>query len=113
MAFAKANGIKLPGYASGTITNAADRVHRDRQRVEDAKDALARAKRRHKGVAAAEKRLEARRKELKAAEIACEREAVGEDVDRQHDRDRAAEEAGDGHVVGHRLGDQVAWRRSS
>jgi TP901 family phage tail tape measure protein len=70
MAFAKANGIKLPGYASGTILNASDRVHRDRQRVEDAKDALANAKRRHKGVAAAEKKLEAARKELKAAEIA-------------------------------------------
>ncbi|MFL5995884.1 MAG: phage tail tape measure protein [Streptomyces sp.] len=70
MAFAKANGIKLPGYASGTIMNAADRIHRDRQRVEDAKDALANAKRRHKGVAAAEKRLEAARKELKAAEVA-------------------------------------------
>jgi hypothetical protein len=70
MAFAKANGIKLPGYASGTITNAADRVHRDKQRVEDAKDALANAKRRHKGVAAAETRLEAAKKELRAAEIA-------------------------------------------
>lgn len=70
MAFAKTHGIKLPGYASGTILNAADRVHRDKQRVEDAKDALANAKRRHKGVAAAEKRLEAARKELKAAEIA-------------------------------------------
>ena len=69
MAFAKANGIKLPGYASGTIQNAADRVRRDKQRVEDAKDALARAKARHKGVQAAEKRLEAARKELKAAEI--------------------------------------------
>ncbi|MFF4360858.1 phage tail tape measure protein [Streptomyces sp. NPDC001604] len=70
MAFAKTHGIKLPGYASGTLMNAADRVHRDKQRVEDAKDALANAKRRHKGVAAAEKRLEAARKELKAAEIA-------------------------------------------
>ncbi|MEU4168858.1 phage tail tape measure protein [Streptomyces sp. NPDC026665] len=70
MAFAKHHGIKLPGYASGTILNASDRVHRDRQRVEDAKDALANAKRRHKGVAAAEKKLEAARKELKAAEIA-------------------------------------------
>jgi hypothetical protein len=70
MAFAKTHGIRLPGYASGTITNASDRVHRDRQRVEDAKDALAAAKRRHKGVAAAEKKLEAARKELKAAEIA-------------------------------------------
>ncbi|WP_435270673.1 phage tail tape measure protein [Streptomyces sp. 1222.5] len=70
MAFAKTNGIKLPGYASGTIQNAADRVRRDREKVEDAKDALSRAKRRHKGEAAAEKRLEAARKELKAAEIA-------------------------------------------
>jgi len=69
MQFAKANGIRLPGYASGTILNAADRVHRDKQRVEDAKDALANAKRRHKGVAAAEKRLQAAEKELKAAEI--------------------------------------------
>ncbi|MGW0993536.1 phage tail tape measure protein [Streptomyces sp. NPDC002523] len=70
MVFAKANGIKLPGYASGTIMNAADRVHRDKQRVADAKDDLARAKERHKGVAAAEKRLQAAQKELKAAEIA-------------------------------------------
>ncbi|MEU0038459.1 transglycosylase SLT domain-containing protein, partial [Streptomyces sp. NPDC006333] len=70
MAFAKANGIKLPGYASGTILNAADRVHRDRQRVEDAKDAVASAKRRHKGVAAAETRLRAAQKELAAANIA-------------------------------------------
>ncbi|MCX4573090.1 phage tail tape measure protein [Streptomyces sp. NBC_01571] len=70
MAFAKANGIKLPGYASGTILNAADRVHRDRQRVEDAKNAVASAKRRHKGVAAAETRLRAAQKELAAANIA-------------------------------------------
>jgi TP901 family phage tail tape measure protein len=69
MAFAKANGIKLPGYASGTILNAADRVRRDRQRVEDAKDNVARAKRRHKGVAAAEKQLKAAEKALQAAEI--------------------------------------------
>ncbi|MEU6552120.1 phage tail tape measure protein [Streptomyces sp. NPDC046915] len=70
MAFAKARGIRLPGYASGTILNAADRVRRDKQKVEDAKDAVAAAKRRHKGVAAAEKRLEAARKELQAANIA-------------------------------------------
>ncbi|MFF2383773.1 phage tail tape measure protein [Streptomyces sp. NPDC058108] len=70
MAFAKANGIKLPGYASGTILNAADRVHRDKQRVEDAKDAVAAAKRRHKGVAAAETRLKAAQKELAAANVA-------------------------------------------
>ncbi|MEU8906961.1 phage tail tape measure protein [Streptomyces mirabilis] len=70
MAFAKTHGIKLPGYASGTITNAADRVHRDKQRVEDAKDAVARAKRRHKGVQAAETRLRAAQKELQAANIA-------------------------------------------
>ena len=69
MAFAKANGIRLPGYASGTIMNAADRVRRDRQRVADARDALARAERRRKGVAAAEKKLEAAKKELQAAEI--------------------------------------------
>ncbi|MFD6552761.1 hypothetical protein ACFWNJ_23960, partial [Streptomyces sp. NPDC058398] len=70
MAFAKQHGIKLPGYASGTILNAADRVHRDRQRVRDAKDDVAAAKRRHKGLAAAERRLRAAEKELKAAEIA-------------------------------------------
>jgi SLT domain-containing protein len=69
MAFAKANGITLPGYASGTITNAADRVHRARQKVEDDKNAVASAKRRHKGVAAAEKRLKAAEAELKAANI--------------------------------------------
>jgi TP901 family phage tail tape measure protein len=70
MAFAKANNIKLPGYASGTITNAADRVRRDHQRVQDAKDDVARAKRRHKGVQAAETRLRAAQKELQAANIA-------------------------------------------
>jgi TP901 family phage tail tape measure protein len=70
MTFAKANGIRVPGYASGTIQNAADRVSRDRQKVEDAKDALSRAKRRHKGEAAAEKHLKAAEKELAAAEIA-------------------------------------------
>ncbi|MFI5973505.1 phage tail tape measure protein [Streptomyces sp. NPDC051452] len=70
MAFAKTHGIKLPGYASGTIMNAADRVRRDKEKVEDAKDAVSRAKRRHKGEAAAEKRLQAAQKELKAAEIA-------------------------------------------
>ncbi|MEV7394351.1 phage tail tape measure protein [Streptomyces sp. NPDC091215] len=69
MAFAKSNGIKLPGYASGTIENAADRQHRARQKVEDAKDAVASAKRRRKGVAAAEKRLQAAEKELQAANI--------------------------------------------
>lgn len=69
MAFAKAHGIRLPGYVSGTISNAADRVHRDKQKVEDAKDAVANAKRRHKGVAAAEKRLKAAEKELQAAQV--------------------------------------------
>jgi TP901 family phage tail tape measure protein len=69
MAFAKANSIALPGYASGTITNAADRVRRARQKVEDDKDAVASAKRRHKGIAAAEKRLKAAEAELKAANI--------------------------------------------
>ncbi|MFB7595764.1 phage tail tape measure protein [Streptomyces sp. NPDC056160] len=70
VAAAQANGIKLPGYASGTIQNAGDRVKRDRKAVEDAKDAVARAKKRRKGVAAAEKKLQAAEKELKAAEIA-------------------------------------------
>lgn len=69
VAFARTHGIRLPGYASGTISNAADRVARDKRRVEDAKDAVARAKRRHKGLAAAEKKLQAAEKELKAAEI--------------------------------------------
>jgi TP901 family phage tail tape measure protein len=67
--FARAHGIRLPGYASGTITNAADRVRRDKQAVEDAKDALSRAKRRRKGEAAAEKHLKAAEKELAAAEV--------------------------------------------
>jgi TP901 family phage tail tape measure protein len=69
MAFAKAHNITLPGYASGTISNAADRARRAKQKVEDDKDAVARAKRRHKGVAAAEKRLRAAEAELKAANI--------------------------------------------
>lgn len=70
MAAAQQYGIKLPGYASGTISNAADRQRRARSKVEDAKDAVAAAKRRHKGLAAARKRLAAAEKELKAASIA-------------------------------------------
>jgi TP901 family phage tail tape measure protein len=69
MAFARSNGIRLPGYASGTISNAADRVRRDREKIQQARDDLARAERRRKGVAAAEKRLQAAKKELQAAEI--------------------------------------------
>ena len=69
MLFAKSNGIKLPGYASGTISNAADRYRRARDRVEDARDKVARAKRRHKGVQAAERELEAAKKQLEAAKI--------------------------------------------
>ncbi|MEU6826939.1 phage tail tape measure protein [Streptomyces atriruber] len=69
MAAAASAGIRLPGYVSGTISNAADRVRRDRQKVADAKDDLARAERRRKGVAAAEARLKAAKKELQAAEI--------------------------------------------
>ncbi|MGZ0231109.1 phage tail tape measure protein [Streptomyces sp. CPS1] len=69
MAFAKTHGIRLPGYASGTITNAADRVQRDKEKVQQAKDDLSRAKRRHKGEAAAEKKLKAAQTELKAAEV--------------------------------------------
>jgi TP901 family phage tail tape measure protein len=69
MMFAKANGIKLPGYASGTIMNAADRYKKAQERVEDAKDKLASAKRRHKGIKAAEKELEAAETQLKAARI--------------------------------------------
>ncbi|MFF9310076.1 phage tail tape measure protein [Streptomyces sp. NPDC014748] len=70
VAFARTHGIKLPGYASGTILNAADRVTRDKRAVEDAKDALSRARRRRKGEAAAQKKLQAAEKELKAAEVA-------------------------------------------
>lgn len=70
MAAASSAGIRLPGYVSGTISNAADRVRRDREKVADAKDDLARAERRRKGVAAAEKRLKAAEKEFQAAQIA-------------------------------------------
>ncbi|RPE44168.1 TP901 family phage tail tape measure protein [Streptomyces sp. Ag109_O5-1] len=69
MAAASSAGIRLPGYVSGTISNAADRVRRDRQKVADAKDDLARAERRRKGVKAAETRLKAAKKELQAAEV--------------------------------------------
>jgi len=69
MMFAKANGIKLPGYASGTIMNAADRYRKAQDRVEDAKDKLAAAKKRHKGIKAAEKELQAAETQLKAAKI--------------------------------------------
>ncbi|MGW4876536.1 phage tail tape measure protein [Streptomyces sp. NPDC004262] len=69
MAMAKGSGIRLPGYVSGTISNAADRVARDKRAVEDAKDAVSRARRRRKGEAAAQKRLQAAEKELKAAQL--------------------------------------------
>ncbi|SMF87340.1 transglycosylase SLT domain-containing protein, partial [Streptomyces sp. Amel2xC10] len=69
MAMAGQMGIKLPGYASGTIQNASDRQRRARAKVEDAKDAVASAKRRHKGLAAAQKRLQAAERELAAANV--------------------------------------------
>jgi TP901 family phage tail tape measure protein len=65
---AKAGGIKLPGYASGTITNAGVRVEKAKDRVEEAKDRLADAKRRHKGVKAAETELKAAQTALRAAQ---------------------------------------------
>ncbi|MFJ6729986.1 phage tail tape measure protein [Streptomyces sp. NPDC091281] len=69
MALAAQGGIKLPGYASGTIQNASDRSRTARSKVEAAKDAVARARRRHKGLAAAQKRLQAAEKELAAAKL--------------------------------------------
>lgn len=69
MTFARTHGIRLPGYASGTIQNAGDREHRARQKVEDARDAVARARHRRKGLAAAEKRLRAAETELRAAQV--------------------------------------------
>lgn len=106
MAFAKANGIKLPGYASGTITNAADRVRRDHQRVQDAKDDGARqaaTQGRPGGRDPPPGGTEGTRRGEHRAE---ERATVGEDVDRQHDRHRAPEDAEHGHVVVYRIGDQ-------
>lgn len=57
MAMAGALGIRLPGYASGTVASA-------QQRVSDAQDNLARAKRRRLGIQAAETRLAAAKQEL-------------------------------------------------
>lgn len=57
MAMAGALGIRLPGYASGTVASA-------QSRVADAQDNLARAKRRRLGVQAAETRLAAAKQEL-------------------------------------------------
>ncbi|MGQ4513702.1 phage tail tape measure protein [Streptomyces sp. DW26H14] len=57
MAMASGLGIRIPGYASGTVSTA-------QQRVADAQDNLARAKRRRLGVQAAETRLRAAKQEL-------------------------------------------------
>jgi len=57
MAFAAVNGIRLPGYASGTVANAQARVNQRQAELE-------RAKERHYGVQAAKTRLAAAKQEL-------------------------------------------------
>ncbi|MCQ9178740.1 transglycosylase SLT domain-containing protein, partial [Streptomyces sp. IBSBF 2953] len=57
VAAAQANGIKLPGYASGTVANAQAKVNQRRAELE-------RAQERHYGVQAAKTRLAAAKEEL-------------------------------------------------
>jgi hypothetical protein len=60
------------------------------------------------GRGAAEKKLEAAREGAEGGgDRAGQRPAQRQDVDRQHDRHRPAEDAGDGHLGGDRLGGQV------
>ncbi|SHI68543.1 phage tail tape measure protein [Streptomyces sp. 3214.6] len=57
VAYAKTNGIKVPGYASGTVANAQARVNQRQAELE-------RAKERHYGIQAAKTRLAAAKQEL-------------------------------------------------
>ena len=57
MALAAANGIRLPGYASGTVANAQARVNQRKAELE-------RAEERHYGIQAAKTRLKAAQQEL-------------------------------------------------
>jgi hypothetical protein len=108
MQFAKANGIKLPGYASGTLLNASDRVHRDRQRVEDAKDAARRGEAAPQGCRSRREAAQGGREGAEGRrDLPAQRPALRQDVDREHHRDRPAQDAVDGHRRGHHLGDQV------
>ncbi|MFB7736163.1 phage tail tape measure protein [Streptomyces sp. NPDC056112] len=70
MSVAGAYGIRLPGYASGTLS-VAERKVRDAQEARDrARDRLERAKARKIGIKAAEKELKAAEAKLKAAKKA-------------------------------------------
>ncbi|MFJ8348994.1 phage tail tape measure protein [Streptomyces sp. NPDC094153] len=67
VAFARAHGIRLPGYASGTLSNAEKKV-RDAQDARDrARDRLERAKARKLGIKAAERELKAAETKLATA----------------------------------------------
>lgn len=57
LAYAKTNGIKVPGYASGTVANAQAKVNQRRAELEHAQE-------RHYGVRAAKTRLKAAQEEL-------------------------------------------------
>ncbi|MET7479530.1 phage tail tape measure protein [Streptomyces sp. NPDC005648] len=57
IAFAKTHGIRLPGYASGTVANAQARVNQAKKDLEEAQE-------RHYGIQAAKTRLKAAEQEL-------------------------------------------------
>ncbi|MEI5520655.1 phage tail tape measure protein [Streptomyces brasiliscabiei] len=67
VALAAENGLRVPGYASGTVSNAAAKVGQARRRRDDAREKLARARAARKGVTAAERELRAAETRLKAA----------------------------------------------
>ncbi|MFJ2719365.1 phage tail tape measure protein [Streptomyces sp. NPDC087437] len=70
VAVAGAYGIRLPGYASGTIDNARRKVSEAQDARDRARDRLERAKARKIGIKAAEKELKAAETKLKAAKKA-------------------------------------------
>ncbi|MCI3277531.1 phage tail tape measure protein [Streptomyces cylindrosporus] len=57
IAFAKTHGIRLPGYASGTVANAQAKVNQAKKELEQAQE-------RHYGIQAAKTRLKAAQQEL-------------------------------------------------
>ncbi|MFK0173420.1 phage tail tape measure protein [Streptomyces sp. NPDC090306] len=67
VASAAASGIRLPGYAGGTLANAEAKVKSAQSKVNAARDKLASAERRRYGIATAKANLAAAKTSLKAA----------------------------------------------
>lgn len=67
MALAAESGLRVPGYASGTVSNAEAKVGQARRRRDDARLKLVQARAAKKGVEAAERELKAAEARLKAA----------------------------------------------